>query len=238
MARRRSRRGQQSWHIWSKLFKPALLLTLLGGASFYAYQTGLRLGSQQVADLNQTVVQLTASEAAARGDAAKLAADLAETRKRADDFQAKYQQTKANDDIKDLLGLIRTKLAAGLDTKRLAFVIGQAEPPRHCGKTATKRFLVRAGKTDGTATWVRFSDLVTVTAQGTAAGNGHAAPWYDPTQPVVVMFTVIGGKESQVEGVLPLHHSMIVKSNEFRFTVTPGARGFIDVTGDRCDYRG
>lgn len=239
--RRRSRRGQQSWHIWSKLLKLVLLSALVGAPAFYAYQTGLRLGSQEAAGLNQKVAQLTAAAAAARDDATKLAAALDEAKKRADDYQAKYEQSAVSDDLKDLLAVVRAKLAAGLDAKRLALVIQQAAPPHRCGETVTKRFMVRTGKTDGKATSVQFSDLITVTAQGAPQGGGAEA-WYDPAKPVVVTFavagTVPGGKETQVEGTLPLQHSMVVKGGEFHFTITPGARGFVEVSGERCDVRG
>ncbi len=236
MARRRSRRGQQSWHIWSKLFKVALLFALVGAASFYAYQTGLRLGARDVAVLRQQVQQLTAAAAAATQRATTLAAALDQTRKRADDFQAKYEQNAPTDDIKEIIAAVRAKLAAGLDAKRLAFVIAQAAPPRHCGATATKRFVVRTGKTDDATTWVRFSDLITISAQGTALTGGTDRS-YDPAKPVVVSFTVLGGQQTQVQGTLPLQHAMVVKGGEYRFTLVPGARGFIEVSGDRCEYK-
>lgn len=237
MVRRRSRRGQSSWHIWSKLLKAGLLLAVVGAASFYAYQTGLRLGARDVSALEGKVGQLTAAEAAARGAAAGLAAQLDEARKRADDCQAKYEQIAGSDDLRDLLALVRAKLATGLDAKQLAAAIQQAVPTRRCGDAVTKRFLVRTGKADGTASSVRFAELVTVTARGTGA-NGGTAAWYDPAKPVVVIFSVPGSKDTQVEGTLPLQHSMVVKDGEFRFTVAPGARGFVEVTADRCEIGG
>ena len=240
MARRRSRRGQHSWHIWSKLFKIALLFALLGAASFYAYQTGLRLGARDIATLRQQVQQLTASAAAATQRAATLAAALDQTKKRADDYQAKYEQNAPTNDIKEIIAAVRAKLAAGLDAKRLTFVIEQAAPPRHCAAAVTKRFVVRTGKAEGNTTWVRFSDLVTVSAQGAAQGTapaGGADRPYDPAKPVVVTFTVPGATASQVQGTLPLQHAMVAKGGEFHFTLAPGARGFIEVTGERCEYK-
>ncbi len=237
MARRRSRRGQHSWHIWYTLFKLALLLGLGGGALFYAYQTGLRLGERDMAALRQQIGQQTAAEAAATARAATLAATLDDATKRADGYKARIEQLGVNDDVKDLLALIRAKLAAGLDAKRLAFVIQQAAPPNHCGATVTKRFMVRTGKIDGAVTWVRFSDLITVSAHGDG-GDGGTQSWYDPAKPVTVTFTVLGGKDTTVEGTLPLHHAMVAKGGEFHFTIAPGARGFVEVSSDRCDFHG
>jgi hypothetical protein len=237
MARRRSRRGQQSWHIWFKLFKLAVLVGAIGASGFYGYEVGQRLSLEEMAGLRLEIERLTTSEAAQRDEVTKLQVALEDTRKRADDFQAKYEQVAPSDELKEVLALVRTKLGSGLDLKRLAFVISSAEKPHHCGEAATKRFMVETPTFHGGSTWVRFADLITVTAGGIGGNNG-ADQWFDPDKPVTVKFTVIGGKEAQISGKLPLQHAMVVKGGEYRFTVSAGARGFIEVTGDRCEYKG
>lgn len=237
MARRRSRRDQQSWLIWFKLFKLVVLLAGIGAAAFYAYEVGQRLALEQVAGLKQEIERLTSVDDARKQEVAKLTADLDETKKRAEDFQSRYEQVAPSDELKEVVALVRAKLAGGLDAKRLSFVISQAERPRRCGETTTKRFMVKTAKFSGESTWVRFADLITVTAQGTGA-NGGGDQAFDPDRSVSVKFTVIGGKEAQIEGKLPLQYSMVVKGGEYRFTISPGARGFVEVTGDRCEYRG
>ncbi|MGE5504235.1 MAG: hypothetical protein ACM31L_07405 [Actinomycetota bacterium] len=237
MARRRSRRGQQSWHIWFKLFKFTVLLGAIGASGFYGYEVGLRLSQEQITSLKGEIERLTATETHQREEVARLQAGLDETKKRADDYQARYEQVAPSDEVKEILALVKTKMDAGLDLKRLAFVISSAERPRRCGEASTKRFMVKTAHFDGQATWVRFSDLITVTAEGTGSGGG-AEQAFDPDQAVTVKFTAIGGKETQVSGKLPLQHSMVVKNGEYRFTVSPGAKGFVEVTGDRCEYRG
>jgi hypothetical protein len=236
LVRRRTRRGQQGWHIWFKLFKLALVLGALAAISFYAFEAGQRLALEDVGNLRAEIDRMSAAETAHHDQVAKLTTDLTEAKTRADDFQARYEQVAPSDDIKEITALVRSRMAAGLDTKRLAFVIQQAEKPRRCGDVSTKRFMVRTSKYDGDATWVRFADLITVTAVGNGGENG-ADQWFDPEKPVTVHFTAIGGKDTQVEGKLPLQHSMVVKNGEYRFTVAPGARGFVEVTGDRCEYR-
>ncbi|MDA8230806.1 MAG: hypothetical protein M0006_05655 [Magnetospirillum sp.] len=237
MARRRSRRGQQSWLLSFKLLKLALFLATIGAAAFYAYEVGQKLALDEVGGLRRQIDDLTAAETGRKEAITRLSAQLDETKKRADDYQAKYQQLAPSSDVEDILTLVRGKLASGLDAKRLAFVIQQAEPPRHCGDAATKRFMVKTAKFSGSSTWVRFADLITITANGIGANAGNEQ-WYDPDMPVAVTFTAIGGKESRIEGKLPLQHSMVVKNGEYRFTIAPGARGFVEVTGDRCDYKG
>lgn len=234
---RRSRRGQQSWHIWFKLLKLALFLAVISATGFYAYEVGQRLALEEMAIARQEIERLTAADAGHREEMTRIEAELTETRRRADEFQAKYQQVAPSDEMKELMATLRAKLASGLDAKRLGFVIGAAERPRRCGGEDTKRFMVKTPKYDGNSTWVRFADVITVTAEGIGAGNG-AEQSFDPDKPVTVHFTAIGGKDSQVTGKLPLQHSLVVKNGEYRFTVAPSAKGFVEITGDRCEYRG
>lgn len=237
MARRRSRRGQQSWHIWFKLAKLVLFLALVGASGFYGYEVGQRLALEEVAVARAEIDRLSAAETERREEAARLRAELERTARRADEFEAKYAEVAPTDEMKELTAALRAKLASGLDAKRLAFVIGAAERPRRCGGEDTKRFMVKTARFDGSSTWVRFADLITVTAEGQGLGDG-AEQAFDPDKPVTVHFTAIGGKDTAVTGKLPLQHSLVVKNGEYRFTVAPGAKGFVEITGDRCEYRG
>lgn len=237
MARRRSRRGQHGWHVGRKLFKFTAFVAALGATGFYGFQTGQRLTAGEVASAQSEVQRLTLAESAARDTVDRLQAELDEQKKRADDLAARYAEVAPSEEMKELTAALRTRLDAGLDAKRLAFVIANAEKPKRCGGEATKRFMVKTAKFDGASTWVRFADLITVSADGVGSGEG-AEQAFDPDKPVTVHFTAIGGKDSQVSGKLPLQHSMVVKGGEYRFTIAPGAKGFVEVTGDRCDYRG
>jgi hypothetical protein len=235
--RRRSRRGQSDWNIWFKLAKFVLLLGAISAAGFYGYEVGRRLSQETITTLEAEIARLTTADVSQREEVVRLQTALDETKKRADEFQARYEQVAPSDEIKDLLGAVRAKLDTGLDIKRLAFAISAAERPRRCGEAATKRFMVKTPHFDGASTWVRFADLITVTADGIGDSNG-AEQAFDPEKPVTVRFTVIGGKEAQISGKLPLQHSMVLKNGEYRFTIAPGAKGFVEVTGDRCEYRG
>lgn len=237
MARRRPRRGQQGWHLGRKLFKFTALVAALGATGFYGFQTGQRLAAEDVATAQGEIQRLTDADAAARDTVARLQAELDEQKKRADDLAVRYAEVAPSEDMKDLTAALRAKLDSGLEAKRLAFVIANAEKPKRCGGEATKRFMVKTARFDGAATWVRFADLVTVSAEGASSGDGTEQA-FDPDKPVTVHFTAIGGKDSQISGKLPLQHSMVVKGGEYRFTISPGAKGFVEVTGDRCEYRG
>lgn len=236
MSRRRNRRGQQDWSIWFRIFKLAVVLGFFGAIGFYGYEVGQRLALEEVTTLRQEIDRLSGSEAGYRDEITRLEADLEAASARADEFEAKYAQVAPTDDTREILAAVQAKLQSGLDAKRLAFVVQAAERPRRCTGEETRRFMVKTARFDGNATWVRFADLITVTADGTGANNG-AEEWYDTDKPVTVKFTLIGGKESQVSGPLPLQHSLVAKGGEYRFTISPGARGFVEVTGDRCEFK-
>lgn len=234
MARRRNRRGQHSWHVGYKLFKFSTLLAALGATGFYGFQAGQKLAAEDIATGQAEIRRLADAEAEKQDAVVRLQAELDEQKKRADEFAAKYAEVAPSEELRDLTAAVKAKLETGLEAKRLAFVIANAERPKRCGGEATKRFMVKTAKFDGAATWVRFADLITVSAEGAGVGTEQA---FDPEKPVTVHFTAIGGKETQVNGKLPLQHSMVVKGGEYRFTVAPGAKGFVEVTGDRCEYR-
>lgn len=236
MARRRTRRNEQGWQLPYTLFKLALGAAVFAATAFYAYEVGQRLALEEVAAARQQIERLTEAETSRRDELARVQTQLDETRRRADEVQALYAKVAPSEDMKELTAALKAKLEGGLDAKRLAFVISQAERPRKCGAEEIKRFMVRTAKFDGASTSVRFSDLITVTAEG-VGGNDGAEQWFDPEKPITVHFTALGGKDVQASGKLPLHHALVLKGGEYRFTVSAGARGFIEVTGDRCDYR-
>ena len=67
-----------------------------------------------------------------------------------------------------------------------------------------------------------------------AAGR---SAWYDPAQPVTIAFTRIGGEREEIQGVLPLHHSMVLDDAEWRFKPPcPATAAWSTSSADRCIY--
>ena len=79
---------------------------------------------------------------------------------------------------------------------------------------------------------------VTITASGEAARNAQGQPvaWFDPAKPVTAVFSHLGGESSETNGVLPLHHAIVVGDTEYRFSLVSGARAFVQVTGEACPF--
>jgi len=79
-------------------------------------------------------------------------------------------------------------------------------------------------------------DLVTGIGEPAKDASGAPQAWFDPGEPVTISFTRVGGKATEVEGLLPLTHGVVMGSTEYRFNVVTGPRGFIVVSADRCKY--
>jgi hypothetical protein len=186
------------------------------------------------------VAELNRDLAALQQENAALHADAETARKRESEWQNRYQAEVPTGQSKDLFELIRDRMAAGVETRRLAFVIEATSNLQSCDKDpVTKRFLVQTPLYKGANDSVTFGgETITVTASGANAADpqGNAEAWFDPSKPVNVSFAEIGGRITETTGKLPLHHSVVVRGSEYRFTVLPGPQGFVKVSGERCNF--
>ena len=235
-SRRRQRRQRRL-----AALKWLLILAALLGAGALAYATGSELARLEVRDLNRQVAKLETRLSEAKDAQARLRAELAETREALESWQARYEAEVPEGQTAALLNLLRERLADGVSAERLRFVVAEAQERDSCtGGPETRRFLVRTPLAEGAADSVTFDDgRLTVTAAGASAQGSQGRPeaWFDPAKPLAVTITPVGGGGETVEGTLPLHHGLVVESQEHRFSFVQGARrGFVEVTWRRCDY--
>lgn len=237
MARRpRSRyQRERSHRFWVGLFKFLVFLGIVGATAYYAYGVGRELSQDEIGDLQEALTDASTTAQEARARSEELQTQLDTTTERAEEYRRLYEET-APEEVRGIIAAARERLKAGLSPQRLEFIVSQASPPRNCSQAETRRFIAKTANYDGPNTWVRFNDVMTVTAAGEGANDGREE-WYDPSKPVSVTFSALGAGEKTVEGMLPLQYSMIFKGKEYRFTVSPGARSFVEVTADWCDYR-
>ena len=221
--------------------KWVLALILIVVAGVYSYWAGDQVAEHKVLQGQQEIATLQREVADLQQQNAGLATDLAQARESITAWQTRYEQEVPTGFVHEMMVLVKEKLAAGADKERLAFLVSAADKPRSCDEQPeTKRFIVATELQSGGANdAVSFGDrAITVTAVGTAArdASGNLEAWYDPQKPLTVTFTQLGGKTVTAEGALPIHYSVVAGDDEFRFTALPGARGFLTVTADRCDY--
>lgn len=210
-------------------------------AGVAAYQTGSSLAEREVAELTQTVAKLDERVQELEQENTGIQAGLILSERRLKDAKLAYERDVPGGEVAALMGRVQEKLAAGVDRDRLAFLIDSAGKARKCDdKPVTKRFVVRTPISRSANDSVSFAkNAITITALGESARNaeGKIEAWFDPAQAVTLRLVQLGGKTTIRKGKLPLHTSIVIKDREYIYSVIAGAqRGFVEITGDRCDY--
>lgn len=144
--------------------------------------------------------------------------------------------------MKDIVSQIREQLDAGVDADRLANVIRTMAPPKNCTDAEIKRFIVQTPKNMTADSTVVIADgQISVKASGESAKNksGKDESWYDPARPVALTFQYTDAKGPQTierKNNLPISQVVVVGKKEYRMTFTDGAKSFIKMSFDSCDY--
>jgi hypothetical protein len=210
-------------------------------AGVATYQTGASLAEREIAELTLTLAKLDERVQALERENTELQAGLILGARRLKDAELAYRRDVPGGEVAALMGRVREKLEAGVDQDRLAFLIDSAGKIRKCDdKPVTKRFVVRTPISRGANDSVSFAkNAITITALGESERNqeGQVEAWFDPAQAVTLRLVQLGGKTTVRKAKLPIHTSVVIKNKEYLYSVVEGAqRGFVEITGDRCDY--
>lgn len=226
--------------VWGAVVRTGIYFVLLGGAAAFAYQIGVEQMRNREERIADELATLRAENATLEQNAIRLKATAQTAQVQYRDLLARFDREVPTGELRMLSGLVAARLQDGVSADRIAFYIEAANQVRDCTAPETKRFIVPTPIYQGPNTSVGFADgRITVTGMGTNAQdqNGAAQAWFDPAQPVKVIFTTIGGEQSEATGDLPLHHSVVLGDSEYRFTVTQGEeQSFVQVTADRCAF--
>lgn len=233
--RREKRKRQARWL--------AMLLFLIA-LGVFAYHSGSVLARREVVNLRDELAQTVKTVDELRHQNAMLQTASDSARREAEEWRARYQKDVPTGVRQTLQTAIERQIAAGVKPERLRFLIDAAASGNKCdGRPETKRFLVRtplSPAADASIAAVRFADgMIVVTAAGEPATTPDGKPQaaFDPARPVTVRFAGIDHKPTQAAGTLPLYHSVVIKSSEYRFAVlSDDRRGFLRVTADRCSF--
>ena len=233
-SRRRRRR-----RIWRTALRIGFYMALLTVVAVQAFRFGVEHSQGQVEQLNARVAALQEANATLEQDAIQLEAAARTAQVRYRDLLERYDREVPTGLERDLVGLVAQRLADGVPPERLAFYIRSATAARDCTEPSTRRFIMPTPVYQGPNTSIAFADgRITVTGMGQSAHGPDGAPlgWFDPAEDVTVAFTLIGGEQSSTTGPLPLHHSVVLGSEEHRFTIVAGERAMVNVTADRCAF--
>lgn len=224
-----------------RLLLQGLVLLAVVAFSAFSYSFGERQMSARIAQQMDEVAELKRDRESLHKQVIDLqAADLVNQQKIAD-LEALYRREIPDEAHAGLVRLMRDRIAAGVTVDRMGIILAAAENPRNCRGREGKRFMLSTPLNQGTNSSATFGGgAVTVSGDGqtSTAPDGKAEAWYDPGKPVSMKFRLIGGHVSVAEGILPLQHTVIDDTTEYRFTVEAGPRGFVTVTSDLCDYPG
>ena len=140
--------------------------------------------------------------------------------------------------LRDLIDGLRSRIDEGVNIERLSFAIKAARPPQNCTDPEIKRFIVVTPSYNGPDSIVDIEDTLSISASGSVSkdNKGKAEAWYNPAKSVTVNFMPKQGEKKSKKATLPFSNTLIVGDKEYRFTMSEGARSFIKVTYDRCDY--
>lgn len=225
----------------SRRLKWLFVLGCMTAGGIALYRAGAMVAQGDNQQLHEQVQNLTKSLAAVQKRNLGLMATAAQAKLDAQEWQRRYQHDVPQGAGQQLYALIAKQLAAGVAKDRLTFLIKAAGKNQSCANApVSKRFLIKTPVSGSANHSVSFANnAITVIGEGRPTMNAANQPeaWFDPAQPVTVLFSRLGGDTSQVTGKLPLYHSVVVGNSEYRFTITAGdSRGFVNVTGDRCKF--
>lgn len=233
---RRNRRRQRQL----SLLKGLLLVALIGAAGAYAYATGMRLAQTRVEAMQTEIATVSDRVAEAERQAQLARADLAAERQRAQEWEQRYQRDVPTGENRELIALLQSKVAAGVDRERIKQVLAIMTPVRGCETPPkAKRLIVRTPTQAGTSASLPFGVgtlLVSATGQAARDGKGNAEAWFDPKQPLSVRVAVAGHPPVDVTGTLPLAATYLAAGSEFKVTLSNATRGSLQVTAERCRF--
>jgi len=224
---------------WTRLGKLLLALLLIGGVAGFSYMVGVEQTRQRTDMLEADLAAMTAARDQAEDRAQQMQQIAREAEVRANELQVRYQRDVPTGELAGLKDLVARKLAEGVDAGRLTFVLEQTGNARDCTDPEAKRFVLPTALYRGANRSVSFANgAVTITGEGESAkdASGNPEAWFDPTQPVTLRFIQMSGATTEAKGLLPLQHSVVIEDTEHRFTIAPGARSFVEISGDSCPF--
>ncbi len=213
----------------------SFIFTIIFGIGYWV--GGMRY-HQKIYILEEQNKILIEENSAVKDDIVSMRAEAQTANVRLEQLKASYNELLSDGDMRDIVKLVRKQIEQGVDAQRLKSVIISARPPQNCSDPKSKRFIVVTPVYKGPSSVASINGVIFISGTGVSSKNdkGNKEAWFDARQPVKITFKEKGKEPEYKEGVLPIHHSMIIGDKEYRFTITKGAKSFAKVTFDYCDY--
>lgn len=198
------------------------------GIGYYAQQFGLSMAEEEV------LVWKTRFENQ-QAENEKLKVELGQDKAELDQMR----QLLPNEDMLQVIAAVTAKANEGVELNRMQNIISGIAKDAACDADIdSKRFMVLTPVSpDEVSTASYYRGLITVSGIGSSVMNENGAPeaWFDPAKEVTISFMLPGGEKQDIEGTLPLYHSVITGGSEYRFSITAGRTSFADASVQRCD---
>lgn len=223
----------------ARLFGNTLIIGSILAVFFFAYRFGEEQMAARIGQRMDEVQSLTAERDSLHKQVIDLQAAALVDRQKIADLDARFRDFIPDAQMEGFVTLLRNKLAAGVSPDRMHSLLSAAANPRSCRGRESKRFMISTSLNQGTDSSASFGGgavILSGDGQSAVSADGKPEAWFDLSRKVSMKFKLIGGRVTVAEGTLPLVHSIIDDSTEYRFTIEPGPRGFVNVTGDQCDY--
>jgi len=231
---RRRRRGRAGLAV----AKWGAALAVVGLAAAFVYDFGRREGAGDVSGLERQVEALSRERDGLAAESRQLTDALNLERQRLAELQQAYDKDVPKGLTRELNTLGDERMAAGLSAAELRASVAAAEPAQDCATTIERKRLrvstEQSAADDGLGSF--GEGALTLKVSGTAARTAQGQPesWFDAGKPLTVQIVRPGGRNERWNGPLPLHPTVRLGGNEYRFAITADARGLVQVAMQRC----
>ncbi len=230
---RRRRRGRT--RVLGVLFVIGAVSTLLA----FTFYLGGEHAEGQISALNARVNELTDANdrlVKAKGEAE---AAVNQTRTAYQQLEQRYAREVPKGPAQEIQRQVQIKLEEGIAPQRITAVVAMLEAKRSCEPAENRRFYVKVPLYRGGGTEAAFGGgQLRVSASGEAAlaaRNNAPQAFFDVEKPIQLVLSA-GDTERQAQGTLPLEQTIIGAGAEWRVRMARGARGFVNVTVERCKF--
>lgn len=228
--RRRQSRG--------RTIRGIVLFGLFVAVLAFSYYLGAQQSAGEIEALNARIFELTDTNERLAKTKGEVEAALTQARGNYQQLETRYNREVPKGPALELQRMMSKKMEEGVTAPRIAAVVNLLQAKRVCEEGEGRRFYAKVPLYQGGGTEVALGGgLLKVSGVGQPVITAQNAPeaFYDPAKPIQVKL-IAGDGTKDAEGVLPFSDTVIGAGYEWRVKLARGARGFVNVSFDRCKF--